>query len=134
MVEPGGFKKISVEAHQYLFDEGDSPDVAYMIREGSVEIRKGARTDNPRTLAVLGKGDVFGEVALFDDSPRMAAALTTERCSLVAISRKAFKQRLDAMDPIMMKIVVNMATRLRDHGSKTVVKHTADWSGWDKKG
>ena len=43
----------------------------------------------------------------------MAAAMTTERCSLVAISRKAFKQRLEAMDPIMMKIVVNMATRLR---------------------
>ncbi len=113
MAEPGEFTKISVEAHQLFFDEGDQPDMAYMIREGSVEIRRGARGDNPQTLAVLGKGDVFGEVALFDDSSRMAAAMTTERCSLVAISRKAFKQRLEAMDPIMMKIVVNMATRLR---------------------
>ena len=72
-------------------------------------------------------------MALFDDSSRMAAAMTKERCNLAAIFRKAFKQRLDAMDPIVTKIAINMTTRLREQGFKPAVKQTADWSDWDKK-
>ena len=123
----GEFKNIEIGANQILFDEGDVPDAAYLIREGSVEIRKGARTDNPATLTVLEKGDILGELGLFNESPRMASAITREACKLVKISKKDFLSRLNAMDPVMMKVILYMAAQISEMSAKYVRKGSASW-------
>ena len=128
------FKKITLEANKMVFDEGDMPDAAYMISEGSVEIRKGTRTENPRTIATLRKGSIFGELALINDVPRNAGAVTTEKCSLVTISKKAFKARLDKMDPVMLKVLLHLSETLNEINASSVIKpKSMNWSGWDRK-
>ena len=54
--EESAFKKVSFSANSVIFDEGDAGDAAYLIRSGWVEIRKGAQSSNPQTLAELTKG------------------------------------------------------------------------------
>ena len=66
-----GFKKIDVPMGNVLFYEGEAGDACYLIKHGHIEICKGDEK-NLVTLARLGPGDIFGEMALFDQRPRMA--------------------------------------------------------------
>lgn len=53
-----------------LFREGEAGEKAYYIEEGRVSIVRGEET-----IAVLGTGDIVGEMALIDDRPRTATAV-----------------------------------------------------------
>ena len=59
---------IRIAANTFILKEGKYSDAAYTILNGKVEIRMGAFGDNPQALAVLGKGDVIGEMSLSDIS------------------------------------------------------------------
>lgn len=100
-------------ANSLIFDEGDKGDVAFLIRSGQVEIRKGSRHSNPHRLAILNKGEVLGEMALIDDGPRMAAAIALTDVELIEMKREDFKEMVSSMSPIMKGIVRAMANRLR---------------------
>ena len=113
MAEQQNFSRVVFEAHKTVFDEGDKGDSVYMIISGEVEIRKGTNTNNPHILAVLGKGDVFGEMALFDERPRMAAAITRETTEALRISRQEFSTRLKEIDPVMRSMIVYLVNRVR---------------------
>jgi len=83
-------------AGQKIFAEGDSGDRAYLIQDGQVEIIK-----NGVALATLSKGELFGEMALVDDQPRMATAQALADTSVVIISRDAFREKLAKADPFI---------------------------------
>ena len=57
-----------------IFEEGGSGDLAYMVMSGEISIYKNMRREAPIQLARLYKGDIFGETALYDDSPLAASA------------------------------------------------------------
>ncbi len=76
-------------AGEFLFFEGDSSDFAYIIRSGRVEILKETPT-GPVHLAVLGHGDVLGEMGLIDGRPRSATARACEPVVATAIDRTEF--------------------------------------------
>ena len=88
-----GFEQITFSPNDYLLKEGATDDAAFLITSGKVEIRMGEMSDSPVSLAVLGKGDVVGEMALFDDHPHMASAVALEETKVSAISRDEFKRR-----------------------------------------
>ncbi|MBT5375144.1 MAG: cyclic nucleotide-binding domain-containing protein, partial [Rhodospirillaceae bacterium] len=100
------FQRLTIDSHKMIFDEGDEGDAAYLISQGVVEIRQGTKGQNPQRLATLKKGDIFGEMALFDNRPRMAAAVTMEATELVAISRQEFNARMETVDPVLTKVVL----------------------------
>ena len=60
-------------AGDILFHEGEPGDVMYVIREGSIRIRKDSY-EGEKTLAVLGPGEFFGEMSILNDKPRSATA------------------------------------------------------------
>lgn len=69
---------------QVIFSEGAAGDFAYLVRDGRVELL--VDRDNGRVrIATLGPGSLFGELALIDDSARMATAKAVEstRCQLI---------------------------------------------------
>ncbi len=74
--------------------EGDHGDVAYVIDSGEIEILK---TSEQRQvlLNVLNPGDVVGEIALLDESPRMAGARAGSDTSLLTIKKATFDELLD---------------------------------------
>ena len=100
-------------ANSVIFDEGDKGDAAYIIRSGDVEIRKGVRSAIPLRLAVLGKGDMLGEMALFDDRPRMASAIALTDVEVIQMSKQEFLEKLSVLDPAMKGMVLTMVTRVR---------------------
>ncbi len=74
---------------QRIFQEGDSTDYAYIVEYGNVQIYReiGGRTVR---LAVLGKGDIFGEMGLVDDRPRSASAKALNDVALTPIDPAGF--------------------------------------------
>src|SRR5881296_1711202 len=76
-----------------LFSEGDASDRAYLIRAGRVEIVKRASAGAVR-LAVLGEGDIVGEMGLLDERPRSATARAVEPVVAEAISQSEFTRIL----------------------------------------
>ncbi len=113
MDDSKAFRRVNFTPNQLIFDEGETSDEAYLIRSGKVEIRIGVRSDAPRVLAVIGKGQVFGEMALFDNRPRVAAAVAVEPTEATAIARDEFQQRVADMDPAIRGVVLLMVERMR---------------------
>src|SRR5882724_4750086 len=77
-----------------IFQHGDAGDKLYVIVEGKVRISRDVPGMGEEALAVLGPGQVFGEMALLDESPRSADARVHSRCTLLAMSRDRFSDLL----------------------------------------
>ncbi len=71
------------------------------------------RSEAPIRLAILYKGDIFGEMALFDDSPRAASAKAHTEAICLAVSKNEFDRRLDNTDPIIKSMMQCMMGRVR---------------------
>ena len=125
------FEQKTFKPGEYLFKEGDTGVAAYLISSGKVEIQKGYHGDNPQKLAVLGKGEVIGEMSLFDDEPHIASAIATEETVASAISRDEFKRRVNSMDPVMKGIIKIMVKRIRKMTEGPRKKSKVNWSEWD---
>lgn len=129
--EESAFTKVNFSANSVIFNEGEPGDAAYMIRSGRVEVRKGAQSSHPQTLAELGKGDVVGELALFDDRPRMASAICLTEVEAIRISRDKFNELMSTMDPAMESIVLTMVKRVREMADEFMRrKGDVEWSDW----
>ena len=99
-----------------------------------MEIRKGIHGDYPLILATRVKGDIIGEMALFDDHPHMATAVAVERTEVLAISRRAFRRQVDHMDPAMKGIVILLVKRLRQMADDLMLrKNEVNWANWRRK-
>ena len=125
--------QLTFHRNEYMIKEGSDSDVAYLIMSGRVEIRKGAFSQAPQRLAVLGKGEMIGEMALFDDSPRMASVIALEDTTVRVISREEMKRRIGTLDPVMRGIMRIMIKRLRLMAEDAMPKQTeVNWSEWKK--
>lgn len=96
-------------AGQKVFKEGDRGDRAYLVQDGTVEITK-----NGVTLATLGKGELFGEMALVDDQPRMASATALTDVSVVIINRESFREKLAKSDPFIRGLLNIFVRNIRN--------------------
>lgn len=128
-----GFDRLHFDKHTVIFHENDPADAAYLIIKGKVEIRKGMRGDAPQVLGKLGRGDIFGELALFDDSPRMAEAMAMSGVEVVRISRDEFLGRLEATDQVMRAIVLYVVKRMRESSNELVRQRDPQWGKWSQQ-
>jgi len=101
------------EENDFLFEEGDAGDCAYIIESGSVElsIDKGGRI---LVIATLGEGDVLGEMALIDKCPRTATARAMEETNTIAIPLDYIEQKIDTADPTVRLFLRLVMERYRD--------------------
>jgi|TARA_B100000315_G_C14184508_1_gene410508 CRP-like cAMP-binding protein len=113
MAKDPRFKRLEFEPGTIIIEEGKEGEAAYLITKGTVDIRTGMRSDNPQTLATLGAGDVFGELAMFDGVPHIAAAVAVEKTVVSSMSRKEFGARVKKMDPVLRGVVMQMVGRTR---------------------
>src|SRR5512146_32375 len=81
-------------AGTYIFRHGDVGDKLYLILDGRVRIARHIQGVGEEALAVLGAGQVFGEMALLDEAPRSADAKAHDRCRLLVITKDAFDDLL----------------------------------------
>lgn len=87
------YDRVAFEKGKVIIKEGDTHAQAYLIQSGRVGVyteRDGKKIE----LAVLGKGEIVGEMALISDQVRSASVETLEDCNLILISRPEFEERL----------------------------------------
>ncbi|UXI67868.1 EAL domain-containing protein [Tahibacter amnicola] len=70
-------------------------------------------TGEVRRLGLLADGDLLGEMAVLDDSPRTATARALTDCTLMPIDRKQFAERLDSADPVVRALLLSQISRYR---------------------
>ena len=106
-------KRIQLKDGQHIFREHESGDAAYVILEGQVAIYK--LTDKgEQVLATLGKGAMFGEMALIDNQARMASAKAIANDTLVlVVTRDAFMRRMSTLDPFTRGLIKILAENIR---------------------
>ena len=83
---------------QVLLREGDHGDEMFLVRAGSIVVSKAVTGRVEQVLARMGPGDFFGEMALFDRSPRSATIQADTEVTLLVLDREALA-RLTADSP-----------------------------------
>src|SRR5690349_15871598 len=73
------------EPGEVVFREGDSSDTCYVVRNGRARAVRTHRAGRTITLATFGPGDIFGELALFEDERRSATVEAVQRTSVVGV-------------------------------------------------
>jgi CRP/FNR family cyclic AMP-dependent transcriptional regulator len=99
---------IAYSPGEVIFKEGDRGDVMYVVLDGEVElVIAGGQFE------ILGPGEPFGEMALIDNSPRAASAVTRTACRLVEIPEDKFLALIQDSPYFGLQIMQVMAHRLR---------------------
>lgn len=102
-----------IPAGTVLFQEGDRGEEMFIIQSGKIKISRRIRGVE-KTLATLGKGEFFGEMAILNDKPRSAAAETIEDCEMLVIDRKTFDALIRGNVEIAVRFIKRLADRLRE--------------------
>lgn len=107
-------------AGEQIFRQGDFGDCAYLIEQGSVEVIAADREAEHR-ISLLGRGELFGEVALIDREPRTATVRAVEKTVLIPIQRELVDGLLKKCDPILSHLLMVILERFRDKQSKNLL-------------
>lgn len=94
-----------------IFSECQSGHDMFIIQEGQVKISKFV-DGNEVILAVLKKGDFFGEMALLENKPRSASAIAHENCRLMTVNRRNFDQMVASQPQLIARLTTTLAERL----------------------
>ena len=101
-------------AGKVLFREGDAGEDMYIIQSGRVAIKKRTGANKDVTLAVLEKGDFFGEMAVLERMPRSATAEMAEAGDLIVISGDTFGDMIKSNPEIAFRMLRKYSIRLRE--------------------
>lgn len=101
-----------VQPGQYLFRENEPSDSLYLIRKGSVSIRK-RKGSAFIELAKVHSNEIIGELSYFDRKPRSAAAMALTEVEALQIPFESIDKIYASVPPYMKTIVAAMAERLR---------------------
>lgn len=98
-----------------IVTEGRIGHEFYLILSGSASVRR-----RGRRVASLGPGSYFGEMALLDNGPRTATVAADEDCELLVLGQRELMSVLDRVPVVAQKLLVNMASRLREADTRAV--------------
>ena len=98
-----------------LFSEGDTPESMYIVLSGRIAIAIGNQPIDGResVLALMERGDLFGELALLDNGKRSAMARAIEPSSLLQIPYSIVRQQLQLNPTMLWGVTKMLAMRLR---------------------
>src|SRR5215813_9889318 len=102
-----------MDGGEVLFQKGDKGDALYGVRRGRVRIETGTAAGGRLALNVLGPGDLFGEIALFDGQPRTADAIAAEPSELFMVRRSDFLAYLEREPRISIRLLEMLCQRIR---------------------
>ncbi|HTY96424.1 MAG TPA: Crp/Fnr family transcriptional regulator [Solirubrobacteraceae bacterium] len=106
---PRGF-----EPGQLVFREGDDSDTCYIVREGQARAIRSHTDGRTITLATFGPGDIFGELAMFEDERRSATVEAIEPTTVVGVLGGDMRRLMSEHPGIAMRLAVALAGRLRE--------------------
>lgn len=98
---------------EVLFHEGDAGDRVYVVIEGKVKIGRHAPDGRENLLAILGPGQMFGELSLFAPGPRSATVTAVTDAVLLWLSHEKLLEWLDGRPDVARGMLAQLAGRLR---------------------
>ena len=104
----------SIPAGNRVFHEGDSSDACYIVRDGKFRVTREHSDGRAITLATLGPGEVFGELAMLDGDTRSASAEALTDGELLALPANDVRNLLARHPEISVKLVAALVRRLRE--------------------
>ncbi len=96
-----------------LFAEGEAADALYVVVEGRVAIANRSSDGRESMVALMERGDLFGEMPLFDDEPRSAEARALERSEVISIAYTPLRSLYQSRPELLWRVVQLLALRLR---------------------
>jgi CRP/FNR family transcriptional regulator len=103
----------SFEAGETVFREGDASNTCYVVREGHARAIREHPDGRQITLATFGPGDIFGELAMFDDERRSASVEAIDDLDALAILGGDMRRLMHEHAEIAVKLAVALVRRLR---------------------
>lgn len=98
----------SYEEGTVIFVEGQAAREMYVVRDGTVSLRKGGDV-----IKTLDPGEVFGEMALIDHAPRTATAVAGPGCRVTVIDETSFQELVRKMPGFALELLRLVVRRLR---------------------
>jgi CRP/FNR family transcriptional regulator len=101
-------------AQHIIFREGDASDTAYVIGSGHARAIREHQDGRTISLAHFGPGDIFGELAMFDDERRSATVETLDEVDAIALLGSDMRRLLHEHNDLAVKLVISLGRRLRE--------------------
>ncbi len=115
-----------VDSGKVIFRENEEGDQMYIIQEGNVRISK-LIEGKEHILAVLGKGDFFGEMAIVNRVKRTATATAVGTVQVLAFNREGFLGMIEKNARIALNIIDKLCRRLQQADNQ--IQHLVKKSG-----
>lgn len=103
---------------EIVIDENDHSNALYLIKSGGVRVYLGDADGRELLLKQLGSGDYFGEVAMLNDTPRVASIMATQPTELIAFRKADFEPVMEQYPHIKQMLQSTIAKRFQ-HTMKT---------------
>ncbi len=107
-------KRRMFRSGEVIFHRDDPGQVLYMLKEGKVKICIISPDGQEISLAVLGRGEYFGEFSLLDSLPRSADAIALEKVECYTLQRSDFHNAIMKNPKIAIKVMESLTRRLRN--------------------
>jgi CRP/FNR family cyclic AMP-dependent transcriptional regulator len=119
-LQPGELKVLEQHAtirtfprNTVIINEGEEASTLYVIHSGQVKVFLSNEEGKEIIVNTQGPGEHFGELALIDSTPRSASVMTIEKTRLASISKTDFSKILSEHSDISLKLIENLAARVR---------------------
>jgi len=99
---------------EFVFLDGDAPERFYIVQEGKVKVLKHSSLGKEFIIAFFSPGEMFGEVAVFEDKPYPASAQAVIETKVLGINSRDFLAFLSAHPTVALRIISILGGRLRD--------------------
>jgi CRP/FNR family transcriptional regulator len=103
----------AVNRGRTIFSEGDPGDRLFVVLDGKVMITRAASDGRENLLSVLGPGEMFGELSLFDPGTRTATAAAITDCRLISLDHDDLRPWLTGRPEVATHLLQALARRLR---------------------
>lgn len=115
------------EPGQFIFVEGQEADAMYIVLDGEVRISRRIPNMGEEALAILGHGEVFGEMALIDDQRRSADAIAHDQGCTLLVLHKADTEEIFAMRSAAALQFLHLMCEMQCQRLRSMIKMLANW-------
>lgn len=110
-MSPSGLGRL-LEDGEIIVRQGESGDCMFAIQDGRLEVIKTGKRGDVQ-VAVLGKGDIFGEMSIFEKEVRSATVKALGRARVLTVDKRTFLRRVQEDPTLAFNLVRMMSQRIR---------------------
>jgi CRP/FNR family cyclic AMP-dependent transcriptional regulator len=108
-----GVTEVELARGERLFDEGDVGDRLYVVLDGKIKLTRTSADGRENLISLVGPGEMFGELSLFDPRPRTMSASAVTDVRLAALAHEDLRSWLSGHPDVALHLLAALARRLR---------------------